>query len=98
MPRWLLLILLIFGDRPADATLRPLQEPQDRHDVGLVSELDLGELGRFSSSVPRSEEHIVGSFQHRNPIVRKPVATQPYRVKAIHPRAIAARCSHERRE
>src|SRR3989442_1372628 len=98
MPRCLLLILLISADRPADAALRPLQEPQDGHDIWLVSEFSLGEPGRFGDSVPRAEEHIVRPFQYRDPIGRKPLAAQPHRVKAIHPRTIATRSPHERRE
>ncbi len=33
-----------------------------------------------------------------SPIGRKPLAAQPHRVKAIHPRTIATRSPHERRE
>src|SRR3989442_15753586 len=98
MPRCLLLILLISADRPADAALRPLQEPQDGHDIWLVSEFSLGEPGRFGDSVPRAEEHIVRPFQYRDPIGRKPLAAQPHRVKAIHPRTIATRSPQEWRQ
>src|SRR5438309_7208285 len=95
MPRCLLLILVIFADRPADATLRSLQEPQDRHDIGLVSEFGLGEPGRFSNSVPRAEQHIVCRLLLEKKKGRKNVSSQTNRLKHIHPRTMVIHSPHE---